>query len=163
MTEKNTAATTQGESDNSGRLSPQKIYIKDLSFETPNSPSIFTEKWEPKVNMNLHSHTQSIGDKIYEVILTITIKVSVKDKVAYLVETHQAGIFHIDGFSADVIERVVATVCPNILFPFAREHIADLVARGGFPQFLLAPINFDALYQQQQKKATSVVSSQTKH
>lgn len=163
MAKENITPTTESESDNSGRLSPHKIYIKDLSFETPHSPSIFTEKWDPTVNMDLHSNTQSVGDKLYEVVLTITIKVSIGDKVAYLVEAHQAGIFHIDGFSVDVIERVIATVCPNILFPFAREHVADLVTRGGFPQLLLAPVNFDALYLQQQKKVDIEPTSQTKH
>lgn len=143
---------------------PQKIYIKDLSFETPYSPAIFTEKWEPVVNMDLRSHAKNMAEKLYEIVLTITVNVSIGEKVAYLVEANQAGIFHIDGFSKENIKRIVATVCPNILFPFAREHVADLITRGGFPQLLLAPINFDILYQQglQQHTDTEIVP-ETKH
>ena len=116
--------------------------------------------------MNLSSEAKPIGDKLYEVILTVTVTVTMEEKTAYLVEAHQAGIFHIDGFSEEIIERMVATVCPNILFPFAREHVADLITRGGFPQLLLAPVNFEALYQQQQMQGQNAATStdaETKH
>ena len=149
-----------------GEFAPQKIYIKDLSFERPNSPEIFTEEWKPAVNMNLGSEARPLGDKLYEVVLTVTVTVTMEEKTAYLVEAHQAGIFHIDGFPEDIVGRMVATVCPNILFPFAREHIADLITRGGFPQLLLAPVNFEALYQQQQLQEQSQAApaeTETKH
>ncbi len=145
-----------------GQFAPQKIYVKDLSFETPHSPEIFAEDWNPSVNMNLNSEANPIDDKLYEVILTITVTVKIAEKTAYLVEARQAGIFHIDAFPEEIITRMVTIVCPNILFPFARELISDLVTRGGFPQLLLAPINFDALYEQQQKPTTST-AEETKH
>ncbi len=154
------------EETKSGQFAPQKIYIKDLSFETPHSPEIFTEEWNPTVNMNITSEAKLIDEKLYEVVLTITVTVTIKEKTAYLVEAQQAGIFHIDGFPEEVIARMVATICPNILFPFARELVADLVTRGGFPQLLLAPVNFDVLYQQQQGQQQNAVSStkaETKH
>jgi len=149
-----------------GEFAPQKIYIKDLSFETPNSPEIFTEDWKPTVNMNLSSEARPLGEKLYEVVLTVTVTVTMEEKTAYLVEAQQAGIFHIDGFPEDIVGRMVATVCPNILFPFAREHVADLITRGGFPQLLLAPVNFEALYQQQQMQEQSQATpaeTETKH
>mgnify|MGYP001200691621 CR=1 FL=1 len=160
--------STEGDAEKtkSGQFAPQKIYIKDLSFETPHSPKIFTEDWNPVVNMNIASEAKRIDEKLYEVVLTITVTVTVEEKTAYLVEAHQAGIFHINGFPEEIIARMVATICPNILFPFARELIADLVARGGFPQLLLAPVNFEALYQQQQdqqQNAVSSVGAETKH
>ncbi len=145
----------------SGQFSPQKIYVKDLSFETPNSPDIFKEEWSPGVNMNLSSDANPIDDKLYEVVLTVTVTVTMGEKTAYLVEACQAGIFHIDGFPEEIIARMVATICPNILFPFARELVSDLVTRGGFPQLLLAPVNFEALYQQQNPALSAEV--ETKH
>lgn len=166
MAEENKQAEAGVEEVKAGQFAPQKIYIKDLSFETPHSPEIFTEEWNPAVNMNLASEGKSIGDKLYEIVLTITVTVSVAEKTAYLVEAHQAGIFHIDGFPDAIIERMIATICPNILFPFAREHVSDLVTRGGFPQLLLAPVNFDALYQQQlqqNQNTASATESDTKH
>lgn len=138
------------EDNDNGQFSPQKIYIKDISFETPNSPGIFAEDWRPNVKMDLSSSARQIGDNLYEVVLIITVTVTNEKQTAYLVEAHQAGIFHIEGFSTDDIEHMVASVCPNILFPFAREYISDLVMRGGFPQLLLAPVNFEALYQRRQ-------------
>ena len=164
MAEKDISVEAGDEVVKQGEFAPQKIYIKDLSFETPHSPDIFTEEWKPAVNMNLSSEAKPIGEKLYEVVLTVTVTVTVEEKTAYLVEAHQAGIFHIDGFSEEIIGRMVATVCPNILFPFAREHVADLIARGGFPQLLLAPVNFDALYQQQQMHEQKLATkTETKH
>ena len=150
------------EDTHAGKFSPQKIYIKDASFETPHSPEIFTQDWEPEVNMDLSSHTKVIRDSIYEVVLKITVTVTLEEKTAYLAEIKQAGIFRIDGFSEEDMHHMVSTVCPNILFPFAREYVADLATRGGFPQLLLAPVNFEALYQQQQEAVTTAVS-ETKH
>ena len=146
-----------------GQFAPQKIYVKDLSFETPHSPAIFKEDWNPGVNMNLNSEAHPIDDKLYEVVLTITVTVTMGEKTAYLVEARQAGIFHIDGFPEEIVTRMVAIICPNILFPFARELVSDLVTRGGFPQLLLAPVNFDALYEQQQQNSAPSDAAETKH
>ncbi len=166
MAKEDTNTEVGAEEAKQGEFAPQKIYIKDLSFETPHSPEIFTEEWKPAVNMNLGSEDRPLGDKLYEVVLTVTVTVTIEEKTAYLVEAHQAGIFHIDGFPEEVVGRMVATVCPNILFPFAREHVADLITRGGFPQLLLAPVNSEALYQQQQmqeQNAAASAETETKH
>jgi preprotein translocase subunit SecB len=135
-----------------GQFAVQKIYIKDISFETPHSPQIFAEEWAPRVNMQLSSEASSIHDDLNEVVLTVTLTVMLGEKTAYLVEAHIAGIFLIKDFPDKMIEQMAATICPNILFPFARELVCDLVTRGGFPQLLLAPVNFEALYAQQKKQ-----------
>ena len=143
------------------QFSIQKIYTKDMSFETPNSPKIFTEKWEPAVDFNLSSTVSPLENFLYEVALTVTITVKSEDKVAYLVEVNQAGIFTIFGFSDQELGPMVGSFCPNILFPYAREAISDLVTKGGFPQLLLAPVNFDALYAQHLQAQQQAPSSET--
>ena len=135
------------------QFSIQKIYSKDISFETPESPTIFTDKWEPAVDFNLGTNVESLDDNLYEVSLTVTVTVKTADKTAYLVEVCQAGIFTLTGFSEQETGSMVGSFCPNILFPYAREVVSDLVAKGGFPQLLLAPVNFDALYSQHLKQA----------
>ena len=152
-----------------GQFGLQKIYVKDISFEIPNSPMVFQEEWEPTVNMDIANSASKISDDVFEVVLSVTVTVSSEEKTMYLVEAQQAGIFHIAGLPDDAINRMLATICPNILFPFAREIIADLVTRGGFPQLLLAPVNFDALFMQKiqqeagQQEAEPQVESTTKH
>lgn len=135
----------------------QKIYTKDISFEAPNSPKIFTEDWDPKNNLDLNTNANPIGDKTYEVVVTLTVTTKQGDNTAFLCEVHQAGIFTIDGFNDNDLHAMLGSFCPNILFPYAREAVSDIVTRGGFPQLLLAPINFDALYEQhmQQQSKTS--------
>jgi preprotein translocase subunit SecB len=130
------------------QFSIQKIYTKDISFETPNSPKVFIEKWEPSVDFNLSTHVETLENSLYEVALTITITVKSGDTIAYLVEVNQAGIFALNGFTDQEMGPMVGSFCPNILFPYAREVVSDLVSKGGFPQLLLAPVNFDALYAQ---------------
>jgi preprotein translocase subunit SecB len=130
------------------QFSIQKIYTKDLSFETPNAPKIFREKWEPVVDFNLATHADKLDANVFEVTLTVTITVKSTDMVAYLVEVKQAGIFTIENFSDPELNAMLGSFCPNILFPYAREVVSDLVSKGGFPQLLLAPVNFDALYNQ---------------
>ena len=131
-----------------GQFGIQKIYVKDISFEIPNSPMVFQEEWEPTVNMDIANAATRISEDLFEAVLSITVTVTAAEKTMYLIEAQQAGIFLISGLADDVINKMLATTCPNILFPFAREIIADLVTRGGFPQLLLAPVNFDALYAQ---------------
>ncbi len=134
----------------------QKVYMRDISFETPNTPHIFQEKWEPETNMQLGNKAVVLADGVHEVTLSVTVTAKIGDKTAYLVEIQQSGIFNISGYEQSELSAMVGSYCPSILFPFAREAIADLVTRGGFPQLLLSPVNFDALYaeyaQQQQKK-----------
>jgi preprotein translocase subunit SecB len=131
-----------------GKFAIQKIYVKDLSFEAPNSPQSFTEQWEPNVNLDLNTNAQGVAEHNYEVVLSLTVTVSNNDKTAYLVEVQQAGIFHLEQFPDSMLRAMLGSFCPNILFPYAREAISDIVTRGGFPQMLLNPINFDALYEQ---------------
>ena len=149
--------------DLKGQFALQKIYLKDMSFETPHSPLIFQEQWNPTVNMDIQNTVNKLAEDSYEVVIAVTVTVKFNDKTVYLIEAHQAGIFHISGFPDDILRRTLTTVCPNILFPFAREVVADLVTRGGFPQLLLAPVNFEALYQQHQEELKKTNEQQVKH
>lgn len=130
----------------------QKIYVKDISFETPNSPEVFTEKWEPNVNIELNTNGKQISEGTHEVVLGITVTAKIGDKTAYLCEIHQAGVFTIQGFPQQEFGPMLGSYCPNLLFPYAREAISDLVIKGGFPQMLLAPVNFDAIYMDHLKR-----------
>lgn len=136
------------------QLALQKIYVKDLSFETPNSPHVFTQKWEPAVEFNLATNAQQLQETLYEVSITVTVTVKLEDKTAYLIEVCQAGIFALLGFDQQELGPLIGSYCPNVLFPFAREAVSDLVIKGGFPPMLLAPVNFDALYAQHLQQQT---------
>lgn len=131
----------------------QKIYLKDVSFESPNSPKSFTEgEWAPQVNVQINSAHQAIAQDAYEVILSITVTATQNDKTAFLVEIKQAGVFTMTGFPDENLAAMLGAYCPESLFPFAREAIAEMVSKGGFPQLLLAPVNFNALYTQQKEQ-----------
>ena len=137
----------------------QRIYVKDLSYEAPNTPHTFTEEWKPEVQLNLETKSTRIQDNVHEVVLSVTATVSSSKKSAFLIEAHQAGIFMISGFPSDQLHQMLGSFCPNILFPYAREVISDLVVRGGFPQLILAPVNFDALYAQHQEEQKNPAKS----
>ncbi|MBT7307580.1 MAG: protein-export chaperone SecB [Gammaproteobacteria bacterium] len=144
----------------------QKIYIKDVSFESPKSPSIFQEKWEPTTNLQVGTRHGLLADNIYEVVLNLTATVTVNEQTTFLVEIQQAGIFTAIGFEEDAMAHLLGSYAPNILFPYAREAISDLSTKGGFPPLLLAPINFDALFAQNQQKkqdAAAQGNAETKH
>jgi len=126
----------------------QRVYLKDVSFETPNSPDLFVQQWQPEVNIELGSSNSGLNEDTFEVVLTLTVTCKADEKTAYLVEVQQAGIFTITGFDEATLGGMLGSYCPNILFPYAREAISDLVTKGTFPQLVLAPINFDALYAQ---------------
>ncbi|MCP3867893.1 MAG: protein-export chaperone SecB [Gammaproteobacteria bacterium] len=134
--------------ENPRQFALQRIYIKDVSYETPNSPAVFTEEWKPDPNLNLNSSVTDLGGDNYEVVLTVTVTTKLGDKTAYLVEVKQAGIFTVKGFPGNEMGHMMSAYCPNVLFPYAREVISDLVSKGSFPQLLLTPVNFDALYAQ---------------
>lgn len=138
-----TAAT-----DAEQQFSIQKIYVKDVSFESPSAPQSFTEDWDPSINLELNTSGAGIAEDTYEVVLSLTVTAKNKDKTAFLVEIQQAGIFTVSGFGEQDLNAMLGSFCPNILFPYAREAVSDLVSRGGFPQLALAPVNFDALYAQ---------------
>ena len=130
-----------------GEFSIKKIYVKDVSFETPNSPKIFQADWEPEMDVHLHSHSSVLGPMEYEVVLMVTAAVTVEAKTAFLAEAQVAGIFGVTGLAQDELGPTLGSYCPTILFPYARELISSLAIRGGFPQFNLAPVDFEVLYQ----------------
>ena len=131
------------------QLAIQKVYVKDFSFESPHAPQVFAKTdWAPKTDLNLRSTHSAVSENTHEVVLAVTVEAKEDDKTMFLVELHQAGIFHLSGYSDDEMKALVGSFCPNILFPYAREAIASMISRGGFPEFVLQPINFDALYAQ---------------
>jgi len=143
------------------QLAISKIYIKDFSFESPQTPLVFKSgEWKPQTNLNLRSAHTAVEESIHEVVLTITVEAKEDDKTLFLVELQQAGLFEIAGYEGEELAAIVGSFCPNILFPYAREAIAATIQKGGFPEFVLQPINFDALYmqskQQQQQQAEAV-------
>ncbi len=133
---------------NAQELVLQSIYIKDASFEAPLGPNLQVAEWNPQFGMNMNTTGSVLGENMHEVVLTITLEAKIAEKVAYLVEVKQAGVFQIRGYAEEETRRIVASFCPGVLFPYVRQAISDLIMRGGFPPFLLPPVNFDALYQQ---------------
>ena len=130
-------------------FSIQRIYLKDASFESPDSPQSFRAEWKPKINLELNSRHLKLEDKLWEVVLNLTITAQTEqDDVLYLAEVQQAGIFHIDGLDAEILAHTLGGFCPGVLFPYAREVVDAMVVKGSFPALMLAPVNFDAIYEQ---------------
>ncbi len=144
--------TNNGQQQAGAEFAIQKIYTKDISFEAPNSPVIFKQQWQPQINVDLNTNGTALEESVYEVVLSLTVTAKLEEKTAFLVEVQQAGIFTIKGIGDADLPVMLGSFCPNILFPYAREAVSDLVAKGGFPQLLLAPVNFDALYAQHREK-----------
>jgi len=163
MTEENQqAAAAAADANNAPSLALQKIYIKDASFEVPNAPDIYNEQVQPEVKMNLNQKVKNIQEEYYEVVLTVTITCKAGEKTAYLAEVQQAGIFALKNFPEQALHQTLGSYCPNILFPYARQMISDLVGNGGFQPIMLQPVNFDQLYAQQMQQAQSQAASETK-
>lgn len=144
----------------------QRIYVKDLSFETKNTPAAFQQRWEPELTLDLNTQHTQLEKGVYEVALTVTATVKNQNAVAFLVEVQQAGIFTIQGAPAQQLDHILGSFCPSILFPYAREAITAEVTRGSFPQLVLSPINFDALYVQQleqKQKAAAAIDEEKTH
>ena len=142
--------------DNQPQLVLQKIYVKDISFEAPNAPQIFQEidaQEQPQVQLNLAQRAADLGNGLYEVVLGLTLTCTVGQRTAYLAEVEQAGLFGVSGFNETDHAGIIGSYCPNLLFPYARQVISSLVIEGGFPPFLLQPINFDALFAEQQRRS----------
>ncbi len=137
---------------NEPQFAIQRLYVKDLSFEAPQSPHSFLDEWRPELNMDLSTKTNDLGEDNHEVVLTVTVTVKIKEKTIFLVEVQQGGIFTIKHFPKDQMRPMLGSFCPNILYPYAREVITDAVVRGGFPQLYLAPVNFDALFEQHERQ-----------
>lgn len=157
MTEENKQAEQQ--------FAIQKIYLKDVSFESPNAPNVFADgEWKPEVNVQINSTHQLIAQDLHEVVLSITVTAKQNGKTAFLVEVKQAGLFAMSGFPKENMEGMLSAYCPETLFPFAREAVADFVNKGGFPPLLLTPINFNAVYMQQvQQKAAAEAGQEAAH
>jgi preprotein translocase subunit SecB len=149
MTDETSAADQQQQVPQA--LTLQKVYLKDVSLETPNSPQIFTENWKPEFNIQIGTNNKVLSDDVHEVVLSLTITAKHDDKTAYLIEIQQAGVFTLKGFTAQQRGSMLGAFCPNTLFPYAREAVDSLLIKGGFPPLHLNPINFDAIYQQQLK------------
>jgi preprotein translocase subunit SecB len=127
----------------------QTVYLKDCSYESPNGPRLPTNQaWEPKFQLNMNTSAEELAPDVREVLLTITLEAKQGDATLYLVEVKQGGVFSIVGASLDDLKRLIGSFCPGVLFPYAREVISDLITKGGFPNFLLPLVNFDALFQQ---------------
>jgi len=136
----------------------EKLYIKDASIEVPNAPQVFTERTAPQVGIELANSAQKIDEGIFDVSIKVTVTAKMSDKTAFLVEVTQAGVFVIRNMPEENLEPVLAVACPNILFPYAREAISDMVTRAGFTPVLLNPINFEALYLQQKQQAENAAA-----
>jgi preprotein translocase subunit SecB len=133
----------------------QRIYTKDLSFESPNAPEIFRGEWKPQNELNLNTKVNRLSDQAYEVVLSVTVTAKVGDKTAFIVEVQQAGIFTMAGFTEQELGPMLGAYCPNLLFPYARETVSDLVTKGSFPQLVLQHVSFDALFAQHQQEAAA--------
>ncbi|MGM0701801.1 MAG: protein-export chaperone SecB [Pseudomonadota bacterium] len=133
----------------------QRVYVKDISFEAPNSPAVFQQPFKPKVGVDLNTSSQKVSDDLYEVTLKVTAQVTHSEEgtTSFLAEIEQAGLFRISGIEGSQLEHTLGAFCPNMLFPYARECIDNLVNRGGFPPLMLAPVNFEAIYAQKKKRA----------
>lgn len=132
--------------ESNSSFSTQRLYIKDLSFEIPNAPAIFQKEWQPTLQLDVNSTSQTLEPHTYEVVLCLTATVKTGDEIAFLIEVKQAGIFAIQGLPEAELAHVLGGFCPQMLFPYAREVISNEVVRGSFPPLVLAPINFEALY-----------------
>ena len=134
--------------NNQPAFSIEKVYVKDLSLEVPNAPQVFLEREAPSVDIQLHHNSTGVEEGVYETVLTVTVTAKAGEKTMFLVEAAQAGIFVARNIPAAELEAVLAIACPNILFPYVREVISDIVVRAGFPPVILSPVNFEAIYQQ---------------
>ena len=132
-----------------------RVYTKDLSLESPRAPQIFEKQWNPKLGLEVDVLNEKLNDTLYEVILKLGVTVKTDDDVAFLVEIQQAGVFVLQGFDEQTIEHILGSMCPNILFPYARETIDSLAVKATFPAPMLAPINFDAFMEQRKKPETN--------
>jgi len=144
----------------------QRIYLKDASYEAPNAPGIFLEEWEPEVNVEMDNSVTEVDENgVYDVQLKITVTAKTKDKTAYIAEVVQGGIFLIAGFEEKDRQRLTGSVCPDTLYPYAREALANLMSKGSFPPFLLTPVNFDYIYNKRMQEAeadqTEAATSET--
>lgn len=146
MTDQTNPVLADGNAQAQAQFTVEKIYVKDVSFEAPNAPAVFNEQGQPQLNMNLNQKVGRLEGDLFEVILGVTLTCTLNDKTVYLAEVEQAGIFGLTGFDDRTLDMMLGTYCPNVLFPYVRQSISDLITNGGFPPFYMQPINFEALY-----------------
>lgn len=159
----NNAAAEQQEQPQQAGFSIEKIYVKDASLEIPHAPQIFTDRTQPQISIELGNFAQMLEQGVFEVAIKVTVTSKIEDKTVYLVEVVQAGIFQIRNVPEENMEMIVGITCPNILFPYARETVSDLVVRAGFQPVLLNPINFEALFAQQKQEQAEAPEAAAKH
>lgn len=145
--------TLDKQKESSQQFIIQKFYVKDISFESPDSPKVFGKEWKPDMHLDVRTSSEALEDDNYEVVVHLMVTVKAGDKVAFLVEIKQAGIFTISGFSPSELEHTLACFCASSLYPYGREVVTDLVMKGGFPQLLLPPVNFDAIYEDRKRNS----------
>ena len=143
----NQTAPAANENQTGPMLSVQSVYLKDCSYEAPKGPRV-DGNWNPQINLDLHTSANALSPELREVVLTVTVAAKQNDATIFLVEVKQAGIFLMRGLAEPDVKRAVSSICPSVLFPYTRAAVSHLVTQGGFPQFLLPPVNFDALYAQ---------------
>jgi preprotein translocase subunit SecB len=166
MSENETAvdgAKQEGQEQPQANFALQRIYVKDISFESPNSPMVFQKQWKPEVKMDLNTKHAVLGENHYEVIVSVTLTVSTEGMTAYIVEVQQAGIFQVQGLEGIQLAQALNAFCPNLLFPYIRESIDTVVVKGSFPAMMMAPVNFDAIFaqtvKQKQKEAAEAAKA----
>jgi preprotein translocase subunit SecB len=161
VTNNEEAQAAAPEQDSQPQFVMQRVFIRDLSFESPAAPGVFKQEWKPQMSVDLRTKSASIDDDNYEVVLTLTVTAKLDDETAFLAEVQQAGIFFIRGIEGEELRRILAVVCPNMLFPYGRENLDNVVVKGTFPALMLAQVNFDALYQQALQQAQQQAEAQT--
>ncbi len=163
MANEDNKAVDQQEQAQQAGFSIEKIYVKDASLEIPHAPQIFTDRTQPQISIELGNFAQMLEDGVFEVAIKVTVSSKIEDKTVFLVEVTQAGIFQIRNVPEENIEMTVGITCPNILFPYARETVSDVVVRAGFQPVLLNPINFEALFAQQKQQQAEAADASAKH
>ncbi len=151
-------AATEGQSQQEFVL--QRVYLKDLSFESPGAPNVFRKEYRPAVNVDLRTQSNAMDNDAFEVTLTITITAKLQEETAFLIEVQQCGIFSIRGIADEELRRILGIYCPNVLFPYARETIDNVVTKGTFPALMLAQVNFEGLYAQALQQAQQQAAAQ---
>ncbi|KFL36232.1 protein-export chaperone SecB [Arenimonas donghaensis] len=146
MAEQNNGTAAAATNDQQAQFTIQKIYVKDVSFEVPNAPQVFNEPGQPQLELNLNQKVGRVSDGLFEVVLHVTLTCKLAEKTVYLAEVQQAGLFSLANFDERTLDMMLGTYCPNVLFPYVRQTLGELVSNGGFPPFYLQPINFEALY-----------------
>lgn len=144
---------TENEQQSERQFVVHRIYTKDLSYEAPNAPDIFRQEWEPELELNMNTQANKLDAETFEVILSVTATTKLAAKTASIVEVQQAGLFGVQGFPDPELTHLLGAYCPNLLFPYVREVVSNLVTKGSFPQLVLQPVNFDALFAQHQQQA----------